>query len=77
MSWSGLTNGKLLDKAQDQFDAFVTSDQNLAFQQNFNRFNITVYVLHPATGKLDDLKQLVPQLVKALHRPNDKIIHIH
>jgi hypothetical protein len=34
MGWSALSNGDLLDAAAAQFDAFVTTDQNLRNQQN-------------------------------------------
>ena len=32
--WSGVKNGKLLALAAAEFDAFVTVDKNLPFQQN-------------------------------------------
>jgi hypothetical protein len=32
--WSDLDDGPLLDSAEAEFDAFVTMDQNLRFQQN-------------------------------------------
>ena len=32
--WAGKTNGELLRLAEGQFDALITSDRNLAFQQN-------------------------------------------
>ena len=32
--WSGITNGALLRLAEGQFDVFITSDQNLKYQQN-------------------------------------------
>ena len=32
--WSGVTNGALLRLAEGQFDVFITSDQNLKYQQN-------------------------------------------
>ena len=34
VGWAGIKNGELLSRAQSQFDAFVTVDRNLAFQQN-------------------------------------------
>jgi predicted nuclease of predicted toxin-antitoxin system len=37
--WAGLKNGELLERAQHEFDAFITSDRNLAFQQNTSKFN--------------------------------------
>jgi len=32
--WSGTKNGKLLALASANFDAFITADRNLEFQQN-------------------------------------------
>lgn len=32
--WSGIKNGELLQRAEGQFDLFVTSDQNIRYQQN-------------------------------------------
>jgi hypothetical protein len=32
MGWSTLSNGDLLEAAETQFDAFVTTDQNLRYQ---------------------------------------------
>lgn len=77
MGWSGLTNGKLLEKAQEHFDVFITSDQNLSFQQNLKKYRITVVVLCPARNQIEDLKALVPALLTALSKPVDKqLIHI-
>ena len=32
--WSGIRNGELLQKAEGEFDLFITSDQNIRYQQN-------------------------------------------
>jgi predicted nuclease of predicted toxin-antitoxin system len=45
MGWSGITNGRLLILAQEQFDVFITGDRNLSFQQNVTEFRIAVVVL--------------------------------
>jgi hypothetical protein len=42
MGWGGLTNNMLLEKAQDEFDVFLTGDTNLRFQQNLTTFNIAI-----------------------------------
>ena len=34
MGWANLENGDLLRAAEDQFDLFITTDQNLRYQQN-------------------------------------------
>jgi hypothetical protein len=40
MGWGGLTNGALLERAEKEFDVFVTGDRNLSFQQKVSSFNI-------------------------------------
>jgi hypothetical protein len=32
MGWGGISNGTLLSHAEDVFDLFITSDQNLRYQ---------------------------------------------
>ncbi len=32
--WGGIKNGDLLRLAEDEFDLFITSDQNIRYQQN-------------------------------------------
>ena len=40
LGWMALDNGALLAAAEAQFDALVTTDQNLRYQQNLARTNI-------------------------------------
>jgi hypothetical protein len=47
--WSKLTNGDLLTKAELEFDLFVTTDQNLKYQQNLTGRRIAILVL-PTTN---------------------------
>ena len=44
MGWSAIKNGELLELASERFDAFVTVDRNLAFQQNARSLSIPVIV---------------------------------
>ena len=64
--WAGIKNGELLSRAQSQFDAFVTVDRNLAFQQNIPQFTIAVIVLESMTNRLKDLRPLLPKLQQLL-----------
>ena len=66
MGWSGIKNGALLTLAEKQFDVFVTVDRNLSFQQNVQRFNIAVLVLHSKSNKLASLMPLIPWILNAL-----------
>jgi hypothetical protein len=50
MGWAGYTNGQLLDEAEKAgFDALITCDQNMVFQQNLAGRNIAVVVLSTNT----------------------------
>ena len=64
--WAGIKNGELLTRAQAQFDAFVTVDRNLAFQQNIPQFTIAVIVLQAPTNRLRDLRPLLPKLLQTI-----------
>ena len=64
--WAALKNGELLARAQQEFDAFVTVDRNLPFQQQLSGFSIAIIVLRARSNRVRDLRSLVPQLLAAL-----------
>jgi len=66
MGWAAIKNGELLALASRRFDAFVTVDRNLSFQQNVQALPIAVIVLHAKTNRLADLLPLVPNLLTAI-----------
>jgi hypothetical protein len=68
MSWAGVKNGKLLELAQTGFDAFITADRNLSFQQNLSRFSITVFVLKSRSVRTVHLKPLMRKILQLLPR---------
>jgi hypothetical protein len=43
--WGGLENGDLLRLAEEEYDLFVTSDQNLRYQQNLAGRKIAILEL--------------------------------
>lgn len=45
MGWSQLKNGALLRAAEPQFDAFITTDKHLKYQQNLAARKIAILVL--------------------------------
>ena len=45
MGWAQLKNGALLREAETQFDAFISTDQNLKYQQNVTGRKIAILVL--------------------------------
>lgn len=66
MGWSHLKNGQLLTLAQYEFDAFVTVDRNLPFQQNLPKYDIAVLVLRAPSNRQADLLPLMPNLLRML-----------
>ena len=77
MKWNGLTNGMLLQKAQHEFDVFVTADRNLTFQQNLTTFKIAVIVLKSRSTLLIETVNLMPEVAKILTTIQEgQIVHV-
>ena len=60
--WSGIKNGELLALAATKFDAFVTVDKNLPYQQNTAVLPVAVLVLDAVSSELPYLLPLMPAL---------------
>jgi predicted nuclease of predicted toxin-antitoxin system len=43
--WGGIKNGDLLQRAEGEFDVFITSDQNIRYQQNLAGRRIAILEL--------------------------------
>jgi predicted nuclease of predicted toxin-antitoxin system len=66
MNWAGVTNGKLLELlVANSFDALLTFDKNLQYQQNFKRYSISVLVL-TASDRYQTLKPLMEKVKQLL-----------
>ena len=75
VGWASLKNGELLSRALAEFDVFVTTDQNLMFQQNLPKFDIAVIVLAGKTNRLRDLGAVCEQLLESVGI-NGEVCHI-
>ena len=64
--WAGLQNGELLERASESYDAFITIDANLPYQQVLKRFAIGVVLLKAPSNRLADLEPLVPEILARL-----------
>lgn len=65
--WTGISNGKLLELLTDsKFDALLTFDKNLQYQQNFVKYTIAVIVLNASDNTYSTLKILVPNIKEIL-----------
>ncbi|HEX3355868.1 MAG TPA: DUF5615 family PIN-like protein [Tepidisphaeraceae bacterium] len=58
--WGGIKNGELLKLAENQFDLFITSDQNIRYQQNLQGRRIAILVL--STNKLKPIMAAAAQI---------------
>ncbi len=67
MGWSGKKNGELMQLLSEyQFDALVTMDKNLPFQQNFDRYPAQLFVLDAPNNKISTLLPYVEHLCMLL-----------
>ena len=73
MGWDTLQNGDLIRAAEPLFDAMITSDQNLKYQQNLSERKLAIIVL--PTNFMPDVFRMAPKIAQALTgiRPGDFI----
>ena len=73
MGWTALDNRKLLAAAGPEFDAPVTTDKNLRYQQNISGRNLAILVL--PTTNWPELRRHEAGIVAAIDplRPGDLV----
>ncbi|WP_221390627.1 DUF5615 family PIN-like protein [Dyadobacter sp. NIV53] len=60
---SGTKNGKLMTFCvENNFDILLTIDKNLMFQQNLEKYPVTIVVLNSFTSKIEELISFLPSL---------------
>jgi len=64
--WAGVTNGELLRRAGLEFQAFVTMDRNLEFQQNIAALPLGVLLVRARSNRMLHLRPLVSTIVAEL-----------
>ena len=64
MGWTGIKNGDLVRLAENEFDVFVTSDQNLRYQQNLESRRIAIIEL--STNNLRKIERAAEVLRRAV-----------
>jgi hypothetical protein len=66
--WNGITNGQLLKLLiSDKFDALLTFDKNLQYQQNFEKYTVTVFVLTATINTYFELSKLTLKIKEHLN----------
>ena len=77
MGWRGIRNGTLLNLAATRFDAFVTVDANLQYQQNAASLPISVVILLAPSNNLSALLPLTGELEHVLmHLPRRTLVTV-
>ena len=67
MGWTSVKNGVLLRLAADNgFEALISADKNMEYQQNLAGLVIPVIVLSARDNRLPALQPLVPSIVRLL-----------
>jgi predicted nuclease of predicted toxin-antitoxin system len=66
IGWAGLKNGRLLARAQDNFDVLITMDGSMASQQNLSKIKIAIVALRAPSNRLADTSPLMPKVLALL-----------
>lgn len=78
MGWASVGNGELLRLAAAAgFDALVTVDRNIEYQQNVARVGLAMIVLIARSNSIPDQAPLAPLVLRALEsiQPG-QIVHV-
>ena len=63
----GIKNGKLMAYcSENNFDILLTIDKNLMFQQNLDKYPVTIVVLNCFTSKIEELSTFMPSFKSKL-----------
>ncbi|NEN93967.1 MAG: hypothetical protein F6K48_35850 [Okeania sp. SIO3H1] len=66
--WSGITDTELMRRIPDEFDAFITMDATLPFQQNVSDLGFILIVIRATSNRYETLKPLVQGILLRLDR---------
>lgn len=66
--WVGITNGELLRRVSGRFDALLTMDKNLQYQQQLAGLAFGVLLIRAASNRLVHLRPVVPAILEALRQ---------
>ncbi len=75
--WNALENGELLNAMKkDGFDFLITSDKNLQYQQNLERFSIRFIILNVPNNNYETILPFVKEVKRVLIDNNNKLVII-
>ena len=77
MGWADLQNGALLAAAASAgFEAFVTVDRNMTFQQNAGELPVVVVAIIAPNNKPQTIAPLAPEILRILNSGPQKRIYV-
>ena len=69
MGWSGIENGELLKRAASEgFDALLSNDRGIEYEQNLSELPIAVVVLLAPANPSEAIRPLYPRLREILQQ---------
>jgi hypothetical protein len=76
--WNGIKNGVLLAQAAAEgFEALITTDRNIEFQQNAAALPCAIVIMDVNSSDIDELRRLIPGLLRALASLQPRtIVHV-
>ena len=60
--WKGKENGELLRIAAEEFDAFVTTDKGIVYEQNLDKIQMGIVLLESNRNHYEALAPLISQV---------------
>lgn len=77
MNWNGVKNGKLMVLCIDNgFDLLLTIDKSLMYQQNLDKYKLTIAVLNSVTSKIEELILFIPSFKEQVDKLEKHKAHI-
>jgi|ERR1051326_3148641 hypothetical protein len=69
MNWGGIHNGRLLALAAGEgFDALISIDSGLEFEQNLASLPCSVVIIRSESNAFEHIQPHIPQLLQILNR---------
>ena len=75
--WSGKRNGELLRLAEAEFDALVTMDKSIEYQQNLSGIKLGIIIVSAQSNRRQDIAPAMPEINKILRTMRaGTVIHV-
>ena len=76
--WKGWLDGDMLLIPQAEFDVILTCDQSIPSQQNLDRLDLRIIVLHGRTNRIEGLLPLLPEAMSAVDdTTGQQVTHVY